>query len=65
MVSDHGEKMLKEDIGKYFNIKEKSIGPPEVYIGGNTRQVKIENGSKVWAFSSSHCVVAFVKNMKA
>ena len=56
-VSDHGEKMLREDIGKYFKLKEKYIGPSDVYLGGKMRRVKLENGSKSWAFSSSQYVV--------
>ena len=65
VVSYHGEKMLREEFGKYFKIKEKSIGLPEVYLGGNMRRVKLENGSKAWAFSSSHYVVEAVNNVEA
>ena len=64
MVSDHGKKMLREEIGKYFKLKEKSIGAPDVYIGGKMRRVKLENGSKAWALSSSQYVVEAVKNVK-
>ena len=53
MVSDHGEKMLREEIGNYFKLKDNSIGPPDVYLGGNIRRVNIENGSKARAFGSS------------
>ena len=65
VVSDHGEKMLREEIGKYFKLKEKSIGPPDVYLGGKMRRVNLENGSKTWAFSSSQYVVEAVKNVEA
>ena len=63
VVSDLGENMLREEIGKYFNLKEKSIGPPDVYLGGKMRRVNLENGSKAWAFSSSQYVVEAVKNL--
>ena len=46
VVSDHGEKMLREENGKYFKLKEKSIVPPDVYLGGKMRRVNLENGSK-------------------
>ena len=46
VVSNHGEKMLREEIGKYFKLKEKSIGAPDVYIGGKMRRLKLDNGSK-------------------
>ena len=28
VISNHGEKMLREEIEKFFKLKEKSIGPP-------------------------------------
>ena len=52
-------------IGKYFKLKEKSIGPPDVYLGVRMRQVKLDNGSKAWAFSFSQYVVEDVKNVEA
>ena len=64
VVSNHVEKTLREEIGNYFKLKDNSIGPPEVYLGGNMRQVKIYNGSKAWAFSSSQYVVEAVKNVE-
>ena len=57
MVSDHSKNMLREEIGKYFNLKEKSIGLPDVYIGGKMRQFKLDNGSKSSAFGFSQYVV--------
>ena len=65
LVSNHGENMQREDIGKYFKLKENSIGPPDVYPGGKMRQVKLDNGSKAWAFSSSQYVVEAVKTVEA
>ena len=65
VVSDHSEKMLREQIGKYFKLKENSIGPPDVYLGGKMRRFKLENGSKAWSFNSSHYVVEAVKNVEA
>ena len=65
VVSDHGKKILREEIGKYFNFKEKSICPPDVYLGGKMRQLKLENGSKAWDFISSQYVVEAVKNVEA
>ena len=65
VVSNHGEKILREYIGEYFKLKEKSIGLPDVYLSGKMRRVKIYNGSKEWAFSSSQYVIEDVKNMEA
>jgi hypothetical protein len=34
VVSTGGEKILREGIGRYFDLKEESIGPPTIYLGG-------------------------------
>ena len=46
VTSDRGENVLQMEIGKYFNLKEYSIGPPTQYLGGKLREVEIENGQK-------------------
>ena len=65
VVSDHGEKMLREDIVKYFKLKEKPIGLPDVYLGDKMRRVKLENSYKEWTFRYSQYVVEAVKNVEA
>ena len=52
-ISENAEEVLRNEIGKYFKLKEESIGPPKLYLGGHMRQVVLENGSTAWAFSSS------------
>ena len=34
VMSDQGEFLLRNYTGKYFNLKEESIGPPSKYLGG-------------------------------
>ena len=51
-ISENAESVLRNEIGKYFKLKEESIGPPKIYLGGKMRLVTLENGSKAWAFSS-------------
>ena len=63
VVSEYGEKLLREQIGKYFELKEESIGSPEFYLGGKLRKVTLENGTKAWAFGSSKYVQASVNNV--
>ena len=53
VVSENGEKVLRKEIGKYFVLKETSIGPPKVYLGGEMSLLEFANGAKAWAFSSS------------
>jgi hypothetical protein len=48
------------EIGKYFELKEKSIGPPKLYLGGHLSLVELD-GVKAGAFSSSQYVRAAVQ----
>ena len=65
VISESAESVLREGIGRYFELKEKSIGPPKLYLGGHVRKLDLENGAKAWAFSSSQYVQAAVKNVKS
>ena len=33
-------------LGKYFELKQESIKPPDIYLGGHMRQVTLDNGVK-------------------
>ena len=44
VISDNVEKILRNEIGKSFRLKEKSIGDPGKYIGGKIRKVELNNG---------------------
>jgi hypothetical protein len=65
VISEHGESVIKNDIGKYFILKESSIGPSDIYLGGNVRKLNLANGSTAWSFSSSQYVQAAVNNVEA
>jgi hypothetical protein len=64
VVSENAEQILRKELGRYFTLKEESIGPPKVYLGGHVRKVKLDNGVECWAFSSSQYVQAAVKNVE-
>jgi hypothetical protein len=64
VVSENAEKVLRDELGRYFALKEESIGPPKIYLGGHVRKVQLDNGVECWAFSSSQCVQAAVKNVE-
>jgi hypothetical protein len=34
-ISENAEAVLRTALGRYFPLKEKSIGPPKVYLGGH------------------------------
>ena len=65
VISENAESVLREGIGRYFELKEPSIGPPKLYLGGHVRKLDLENGAKAWAFSSSQYVQAAVANVKS
>ena len=63
VIRDRGENVLQMEIGKYFILKESSIGPPTQYLGGKLCEVELENGQKCWAFSSKQYFEAAIKNV--
>ena len=65
VVSENAEYILTNELGRYFELKEESIGPPDHYLGGTVRKVQLENGVYAWAFSSSQYVQTAVKNVEA
>jgi hypothetical protein len=40
------ESILGKQIGNYFELNEKSIGPPKLYLGGHLSKVEFDNGVK-------------------
>jgi len=64
VISEKAETILRNEIGRYFQLKEESIGPPSLYLGGHMRKVQLENGPQAWGFSSSQYVQAAVKNVE-
>ena len=64
VIGENAERILRQELGRYFMLKEKSIGPPTIYLGGQVWQVEVENGVKAWAVGSSQYVNAAVKNVE-
>jgi hypothetical protein len=65
VISERGEDILRQEIGRYFELKEESIGPPAIYLGGPMRKVTLKSGTKAWPFGSSQYVHAAVANVEA
>ena len=62
-ISHQAEHTIRNDLGKYFKLKDSSIGPPKIYLGGHCRKVMLETGIEAWGFSSSQYVRAAVKGV--
>jgi hypothetical protein len=43
VISERAEAILRKEIGKYWEIKEGSIGPPTKYKDGKLREVELAN----------------------
>ena len=64
VISDNAEAILRNEIGKSFTLKEKSIGDPGQYLGGKLRKVTLDNGVDCWGFSSTQYVQDAVNNVE-
>ena len=64
VISHKGEHVLREEIGKYFSLKEESVGEPNIYLGGKLRKVALENGLYAWVFGSSQYIKSAVANVE-
>ena len=64
VIDEDPEVILRSQLGKYFPLKEDSIGEPKLYLGGHVRKVVLENGIEAWSFSSNQYVKAAVSNVK-
>ena len=44
VVSENAESVLRNELERYFELKEESIRPPDHYLGSKVRKVQLENG---------------------
>ena len=58
------ESILRDEIGKYFQMKESSIGKPNIYLGGKCCQIETETGILAWGFSFSQYVQEACRNVR-
>ena len=64
VISETAEEVLRDEIGKYFELKPKSIDPPKIYLGRYVHNVALKSGTKARAFSSSQYAQSAVKNVE-
>lgn len=65
VVSERAESVIRKEIGKYFELKEASIGMPDIYLGGKVSKVELSNGVKAYTFSPSQYVKSAVSNVES
>ena len=64
VISENAEDILRNKLGKYFELKPSSIGPPKIYLGPHVHSVSLDNITKAWALSPLQYVQATVKELK-
>ena len=64
-ISNNAENVILNEIGKYFYVKDGSVGPPKVYLGNKVSKVTLDNQVEAWSFSSSQYVQAAVTNVES
>ena len=64
VVSENAEAVLRQEIGKHWQLKESSIEKPSPYLGGRYREVELANGQLCWAYGAAQYVQAAVKNVE-
>ena len=64
VISKNAESVLRNELGKYFELKEESIGPPKLYLGGHVSKIEFDNGVKCWSLRSSQYIQTAVKNVE-
>ena len=64
VISVDSKTIIREQLGKYQKIKEKSIAPPNIYLGNKVSHVILEGGAKAWSLSLSQYIQASVANVE-
>ena len=44
VISENAEGILRNRLGKYFELKLSSIGPPTIYLGSRVRKISLDDG---------------------
>lgn len=60
----HDAMSVLKKIGKFFPMKEGSVGDPELYLGAKLRQTKMPNGVVCWMQSPAQYIKEAVKNVE-
>ena len=63
VISKDPEGMLKR-LGKYFVLKDGSVGPPSLYLGAKISQVILPNGVRAYAWSPSKYIQEAIRNLE-
>ena len=51
-------------LDKFFKMQPSSIAPPNIYLGGKLKKMRLLNMVEAWTFSSSQYVQKAVSNVE-
>ena len=57
----HDTKAILDEMAALYCLKEGSVGPPERYLGADTKKMQANSGLECWAMSSDSYVKEAVK----
>ena len=61
----HDAQTALEDLDRYFQMKENSIGDPDLYLGAKLRKTTLPNGVQAWSTSPSKYIQEAVRCVEA
>ena len=64
MVICKDPKLVLQHLDMYFKVKDNSIHPPNIYLGGKLRPVMLPSGKICWGHSASKYVQEAVHNLE-
>ena len=64
MLIHHDARSILDRIDKFMNLKEISVGDPDIYLGANLKKVQMDNDVWCWSISPSKYVQEAVRNCK-
>ena len=62
MVIHHDVRPILDRIDKFMNLKEISVGNPDLYLGAKLNKVQMSNDVWCWSISPSKYVQEAVRN---
>ena len=60
----HDRKTALESLHRYFQMKEGSVGDPDLYLGAKLRKITPPNGVQAWSTSPRKYIQEIVKNVE-
>ena len=57
-------KLIMDEIGELYRLKENTVGPTKCYLGANTKILQMKSGIECWTMSSDSYIFEGIANVK-